>query len=70
MWSLQRLKQKRYWTLVQWGNLVPYSQVFCHEKQEDFGILHLQVYTSVIPARFWPESRDSLEWIPAKGMPE
>jgi len=49
---------------------VPYSQVFCHEKQEDFGILHLQVYTSVIPARFWPESRDSLEWIPAKGMPE
>jgi len=33
-------------------SLVPYCQVFCHEKQEDFGFVHLQVYTSVIPARF------------------
>jgi hypothetical protein len=24
----------------------------------------------VIPERFWPESRNTPEWIPAKGMPE
>jgi hypothetical protein len=52
------------------GGFVPYSQVFCHEKQENFGILYLKVEPSVIPARFWPESRDALGWIPAKGMPE
>jgi hypothetical protein len=51
-------------------SLVPYSQGFCHEKQENFVILYLQVEPSVIPARFWPESRDALDWIPAKGMPE
>jgi hypothetical protein len=26
--------------------------------------------SSVIPARFWPESRDAMAWIPARGMPE
>jgi len=44
--------------------------VFCHEKQENSAILHLQAYLSVIPARFWPESRKAADWIPAKGMPE
>jgi len=33
-------------------------------------MLHLRVYLSVIPARFWPESRDVRDWLPAKGMPE
>jgi len=55
---------------VAYLQLGPYSLVFCHEKQEDFGTVDLQVYSSVIPARFWPESRDVLAWIPAKGMPE
>jgi hypothetical protein len=44
--------------------------VFCHKKQENLSILHLRIYPSVIPARFWPESRDVRGWIPAKGMPE
>jgi hypothetical protein len=51
-------------------SLVPYCQVFCHEKQENMAILHLHAYPSVIPARFWPESRNTPDWIPAKGMPE
>jgi hypothetical protein len=52
------------------NRLVPYSPVFCREKQVNLGIIHVQIHASVIPARFWPESRDALEWIPAKGMPE
>jgi hypothetical protein len=48
----------------------PYLQVFCQEKQENMFILHLRVYPSGIPERFWPESRDVRDWIPAKGMPE
>jgi hypothetical protein len=52
------------------GRPLSYSVVFCHEKQENLAILHLCVYPSVIPARFWPESRNTPEWIPAKGMPE
>jgi hypothetical protein len=44
--------------------------VFCHEKQENMAILQLHAYHSVIPARFWPESRNTPDWIPAKGMPE
>jgi len=50
--------------------LVPYCQVFCHEKQENMAILQLKPCPSVIPARFWPESRNTPDWIPAKGMPE
>jgi len=30
----------------------------------------LHDYPSVIPARFWPESSNTPDWIPAKGMPE
>jgi hypothetical protein len=33
-------------------------------------ILQLHVQPSVIPAWFWPESRNAPDWIPAKGMPE
>jgi hypothetical protein len=29
-----------------------------------------KISASVIPARFWPESRKAADWIPAKGMPE
>jgi len=50
--------------------LVPYHQVFCHEKQENMAILQMNPCPSVIPARFWPESRNTPDWIPAKGMPE
>jgi hypothetical protein len=53
------------------GNaLVPYRRFFCHEKQENMAILPPHDYHSVIPARFWPESRNTGDWIPAKGMPE
>jgi hypothetical protein len=50
--------------------LAPYSKGFCHEKQENMTLLQMHVCPSVIPARFWPESRDALDWIPARGMPE
>jgi hypothetical protein len=36
----------------------------------NLSILHLCAYPCVIPARFWPESRDERGWIPAKGMPK
>jgi len=32
--------------------------------------LHCALTISVIPERFWPESGNTPEWIPAKGMPE
>jgi hypothetical protein len=60
----------RWRVVIRSFGLNSYCQVSCHKKQEDFGFVHLQVYTSVIPARFWPESRHVLAWIPAKGMPE
>jgi hypothetical protein len=49
---------------------LPYRQVFCQKKQQNLRMLRVQAYLSVIPARFWPESRSAPEWIPAKGMPE
>jgi hypothetical protein len=33
-------------------------------------LIQLHVYPPVIPERFWPESRNAADWIPAKGMPE
>jgi hypothetical protein len=55
---------------AQLGTLGPYSLVFCHQKQENVAILPLHAQPSVIPARFQPESRNTTDWIPAKGMPE
>jgi len=40
------------------------------KNKENMAIVPLHTYPSVIPARFWPESRKPPEWIPAKGMPE
>jgi len=50
--------------------LVPYSKVFCQKKQENLCMLRVQAFLPVIPAWFWPESRDAPDWIPAKGTPE
>jgi len=40
------------------------------KKQEHMAILQPDAYPSAIPARFWPESRNTADWIPAKDMPE
>jgi hypothetical protein len=42
---------------------MPYCQVFCQKKQENLRIIRLQAYLSVIPAWFWPESRDALDGV-------
>jgi hypothetical protein len=38
-------------------------------KNKNLAIVQPHAFPSVIPARFWPESRDTADWIPAKGMP-
>jgi hypothetical protein len=43
--------------------LVPYCQVFCQKKQENLRMLRMQAYLFVIPARFWPESREALDGV-------
>jgi len=49
--------------------LGPYSLTFRHEKQDHLGIIHLKVQGAIIPAHFWPEFRNSPEWIPARCKP-
>jgi len=45
------------------SDIVPYCQVFCQKKQENLRMLRLQAYLFVIPAWFWPESRDALDGV-------